>query len=264
MNNRLTVLVGFLLSSSLCWAAPSFTSIDQASFDKISKEFSANFMHHSVQGAAPLGNIFGFELGILAGQTATPDTKDIVASSGGSDLDKIYHGGILAAVSVPLGISGELVYFPKTTASGVSLESTSLAAKLSLNTELLKMIPFNLALRAFYTDSKLSFDQQVGAVSSTVTDTDKVTGFQLLLSPAMPVIEPYAGLGIVSAKNTLSTTGGSIFSSGLTTGSSFDGSYNSTQLLAGITARLVFVSLGLEYSNAFGASSYTAKLAASF
>jgi hypothetical protein len=81
----------------------------------------------------------------------------------------------------------------------------------------------------------------------------------------IPILEPYIGLGYLSANGTLSQTGDttvSIFANGA---KSMDSSPTSTQLLVGLDIRLLFVlGLGVEYSRAFGTESYTGKLSLKF
>lgn len=256
--------VGLLISLS-AKAEPEFRNITDAEFEDMSKELSANFIHHSVQGAAPLGSIWGFELGLLAGQTPVPKTNDIVKRSGGQDFPNLYHAGLLGVLSVPFGITGEVAMTPKTSVGDLELEKLSLALKLSLNTELLQIIPFNLAFRAFTSSSKFTFKQNSGGINGTIEDKNDSTGLQLLASPSLPFIEPYVGIGTISAKNALSMTGtGNIFSNTYTTSQSADKSVSTTQYLLGVTANLAITSLGLEYSSAFGTSTYTAKFALGF
>ncbi len=258
--------LAFLLPNNNALAAgPSFTNLTQSNFEDISKELSANFMHHSVLGAAPLGKVFGFELGLVGGQSPCPEINTIVKNSGGSDFPNLYHAGILGAVSVPFGITGEIVMLPKTSASDASFEMTSMAAKLTLD-ETLLVLPFNLAFRGFYTTSKFSFTQTISSALATVQNEDKVQGFQMLVSPKLPLVEPYAGVGYVSAKNSLSVSGtaGNIFLPSFTSSQSAESTPTSTQFLLGINANLLFFHLGAEYSNAFGKNTYTGKLAFGF
>ena len=239
-------------------AAPAFTSLSEQDFEDVSKEFSGNFMHHSVQGAGTLGSVFGFEFGLIGGQQASPKISDIAVRSGGSSVPNLYHAGLLGVISVPLGITAEVVLLPKTSASDASFQTTSLALKYTMNPVL-----FNLAVRGFYSSSAFSFTQGVGN-TVTVEDTNKVTGLQLLISPKLPIVEPYAGIGYASATNSLTATGGSIFLPGYTTSQSMEKTPTSTQILLGVTANLLFFHLGAEYSNAFGTSAYTGKLAFGF
>ncbi len=259
------LLALFVAISFQAKADPSFTNLTASDFEKISKELSANFLHHSVQGAAPLGSLWGFEIGLLAGQTAVPNTSDIVKRSGSGDFPNLYHAGLLGVLTAPFGITGEAALLPKTKMGDLEIEKTSLALKLSLNTELLQIIPFNLAFRGFMSNSKFNFKQNSGGVNGTIEDKNSSSGIQLLASPSLPFIEPYVGIGHVSAKNELSVSGtGSIFDTSYTTGQKSDTSMSSTQYLLGVTAQLLVMNLGLEYSSAFGANTYTAKLAFGF
>jgi len=78
------------------------------------------------------------------------------------------------------------------------------------------------------------------------------------------VIEPYVGIGTVTAKNDLSYSGTSIFNSSLTTSTSASKSPTSTQMLLGVNVNVLFFHLGAEYFSAFGTSGYSAKLAFGF
>jgi hypothetical protein len=258
-------MIAGLLFPAFALAAPSFTSLSEADFENISKELSGNFMHHSVQGASSLGKIFGFELGLVAGQQAVPKINEIVVRSGGSEFKNLYHAGLLGVLSVPLGFTGEIVMVPKTTASDASVEMNSMALKWTAN-ESLAFLPINVALRYFMSTSKFSFKQTISSADATVENTGSVSGLQILVSPSLPLLEPYAGIGMVSGKNKLAVTGtvGNIFAGTFTSSQSAEKTVSSTQFLVGLHANLLLAKLGLEYSTAFGASAYTAKLAFGF
>ena len=68
----------FLLTALQAFAAPSFTGITASDFDSITKEFSANFTHSSILGASKMGTVLGVQVGLIAGQTGTPNTDAIV------------------------------------------------------------------------------------------------------------------------------------------------------------------------------------------
>ncbi|MFZ4403936.1 MAG: DUF6588 family protein [Pseudobdellovibrionaceae bacterium] len=243
---------------------PTFTSITSAQFDDISKELSANFTHASVQGPASLGNIFGFQLDLVGGLTQTPNIDTIVkTANSSSSFSQAPHGGIGATVSIPIGITAEVVFIPKTTMSDVSFQTTSFGLKLSMN-QLIPVLPVNLSLRGIYSSSTFDFSQTVNSVKTDVSDKNSVTGIQLLLGPKVPIIEPYIGVGALSATNELTYTGSTIFSSAFTTSSSAISKPSSTQLLAGLAFNVALVNFGLEYSSLFGASKYTAKFGFGF
>lgn len=259
------ILCVFLFLPTFAFAdSLSFTNLTQTDFENISKEMAGNFTHHSVQGAAPLGHIFGFELGLIGGQEGSPKIDDIVKRSGGSGLSNLYHAGLLGVVSVPFGITGEVVVMPKLSSNNADLQMTSLALKLSLNSSLLTVLPFNLALRGIASSAKFSFQQDNGGTNIKVENETKVSGLQILASPSLPVVEPYAGVGFLSGKNTLSATGGTIFDPSFTASQSSENTVNSTQVILGVTANLLAFHVGAEYSSAFGANSITGKLAFGF
>ena len=187
MRTSLVFSVLCLLGSS-AFAATSFTNVTQDDYNNITKEFSANFTHSSVTGASTLGKIFGIELALVGGSTASPNISSIVQRSGGSSISNLIHGGVLIGASVPFGISGELVTIPKMSSSDASFQLSSLAVKWTMD-EVFTVLPFNLALRGLYSTSKFSFSQTISGLDSTVSNDNKVTGLQLLASPKLPFLE---------------------------------------------------------------------------
>lgn len=252
-----------LLCSSIGFAA-SFTNLTDEDFQKISKEFSANFTHHSVQGANTLGKVFGFEFGLLGGLTNSPDSDAVAkASTPPSTLPNLANGGLLLSVSVPLGFTGEIVTVPSTSTGDGTFKTMSFGLKWTSN-DAFPVLPINMALRLTSSSSDFSFTQTASGVTSTVTNTNKSTGLTLLLSPKLPVVEPYVGIGTLSASNTLSVNGTAIFDPSFTAAQSAEATPKSTLILAGVTANLLFFRIGAEYFSAFGTSGYTAKLAFGF
>lgn len=239
-------------------AGPGFTNLSQSDFDKAIKELSANSSYHSVTGAGTLGTVFGFELAVVGGLTNTPDinalSKQVDASA---DVGRLPHAALLLGASVPLGFTGELLYFPEMTFSTVKYSQFGASLKWTATEAL--VLPFNLAVRGFITSNKMSFDQTQSGSNITVTEENSQTGIQLLASPAFPMVEPYVGVGLVNAKGKMSVTGSStIFA--FTSARSAESAPTTTQFLAGINLNLLILNLGLEYSSAFGTSSYNAKL----
>jgi hypothetical protein len=260
---RLTSLL--LLSFSVsAQAGIGFTNLTSSDFDKISKEFSGNFSHTSVTGAGTLGTLFGFEVGLVGGLTSSPEIDSIVSRSlPGESLANLYHGGVLGALSIPFGLTGEILLIPTMKASDASFQMTSLALKWTMSESVL-ILPVNVAVRGFLSSSDFEFKQSSGGIDGTVKNKNSVTGLQLLVSPNLPFVEPYAGVGFLSGKNSLSLSGtGTIFDTSLTTGQSADSTNSSTQLLLGVNLRLL-VSVGLEYARSFDTSRYTGKVGFSF
>lgn len=261
MKSFIAALV--LLTSTLAQAEPTFTNITSQDFEDISKEMSANFTHNSMLGAAKMGSLLGVQVGLVGASTSTPKTNDIVKRNADAELPNMYNAGLLVAVGIPFGIAFEGVLLPETKASGASISVTSLAVKYNMN-DLIPILPLNLALRGFYSSAKFKFDQTVSSVTSSVENKTSVSGLQILLSPMTPLIDPYVGIGLLSASNTLETSGTSIFDPSYTTSQSESKSISGTQFLAGVDLNLLLFKLGAEYSQAFGTSRYGLKLAVGF
>jgi hypothetical protein len=274
----LTVIMAstaFLVSSQALAAAPHFNNISQGDFDRVTKEFSANDNLNDVMPASSLGTIFGFELGLIGGLTKTPGTNAVVQSaSPGTEVSQVPHVGLLGAVSVPFGFTGEVSFLPASTVNGVTDKQLGAALKWTFSDVLPSELPVNFAVRGFVTSSEYSFANTIQnsstfgqPVNTTATYTGTVTGIHLLASPKIPLglIEPYIGFGAVSGKGHLGvsgTTTGVLF----TDSQSQSGSSSSSgsELLVGINAQLLVLVLGAEYTRSFGTDTFTGKLSFRF
>lgn len=245
-------------------ADPSFNNIDENDLSEITKGAGANFLHNSMMGAAPMGTLFGFQVGVIASRTAVPKIDDIAKQNGG-ELPALYNAGLLGAIGLPLGISGEAVLIPKITSGDAEIQSTSLAVKWNIN-EVVPVLPVNVAVRGFYTKAEFSFEQTVSSQNATVANETNVSGLQLLVSPMLPLIEPYAGIGYVKADNDLSVSGtsGSIFDGAYTSGQSASKKESDTQLFVGVEGSLALFKLGAEFSRAFDNNRFGIKIALGF
>ncbi len=245
-------------------ADPSFSNLTASDFESITKEVSANFAHSPILGASKMGSILGFQVGLIGAQTGTPNTDAIVKRSGGSGLPFLYNAGVLAAIGIPMGIAFEAVLIPKLTTSGASVSSNSFAVKMNIN-DVIPVLPINLALRAFYSNASFDFAQTVSSVNVSVSNKTKVTGIQLLLSPMLPVFEPYVGIGLLSGTNELSVTGSNpIFDPAYSTSQSETKTVSATQIIAGADVNLLIMKIGAEFTQSFGASRTAVKLAFGF
>lgn len=259
-----SIIAALLLFSLHVSADPNFTNISESDLDSITKEMSANFVHSSILGASKMGTIFGFQVGLIAAQTGTPNIDAIVKRNAGSELPNLYNAGLMGAVGIPMGIAFEAVIIPKMTASGASMSATSLAIKLNIN-EMIPVLPLNLALRGLYSNANFDFSQTVSSTLVDVSNKTTVTGIQLLLSPMLPVVEPYVGIGLLTGTNELGVTGSNpIFAPGYSTSQSEKKSVTATQMLVGVDVNLLVIKLGAELSQSFGASRMGLKLAVGF
>lgn len=261
------------LSGNSALGAPAFTDLSQQDFDSIGKELSANTTLHNVMGAAGLGSIFGFEVGLVAGVATTKEIERLVKeASPSTEVSVIPHAGLVGAVTVPFGLTAELAIVPTVKAEGAEYSSFAGAVKWALSDGLLPIIPFNLAVRGFLANSEFKFNQTINNASTGNVPTNvnvsyegSVMGLQLLASPKLPIVEPYVGLGYLSGKGDLGVSGSATATFfDFTSAQSATTKPTSSQFLAGLNVRLMLLSLGAEYSRAFGADTFTGKLALAF
>ena len=148
----------------LPWSAQasnlSFTNITADDFDKIVKEFSANSQFTTVSPASSLGQTWGVELGVIGGLTDTPDIQSVVNRadpSSAADLDRFPHASILAAVSVPFGITAEAAFVPKITRDNINYQQFGGAVKWTFTDVFFPEFPLTMAPRFFYTKTSTAF-----------------------------------------------------------------------------------------------------------
>ena len=256
MKKNLFLLI--LVAPFMALAGPDFSNLDESDMKTLAKGFGANFAHNSMMGASKLGEVFGFQLGLTAAQTDVPKIDDLAAENG-TKLKSLFNAGLMGAVGIPFGISFEAVMIPEMKSDGAELSNTSLAVKWNIN-DVIPILPVNLALRGFSSNAKFGFTQDG---TNDVENETSITGAQLLLSPMIPLVEIYVGVGMLNAKNKLSATT-TIFDGAYSASTSSDESVSGTQFLAGVEANLVLMKLGAEYSQAFGNSRIGLKLSFGF
>ncbi len=260
----------FAIAPSAKAAGPGFNNLSQTDFDNAIREMSANSTYHSVSGASTLGTVFGFEFGVIAGLSNSPKINELSKQVDSSaDISRLPHGVLKIAASVPLGFTGEILFFPETTFSNIKYSQFGGSLKWTTSPA---MLPFNLAVRGFVTGNKMSFDQTLQNASTgnvptavTVREENSQLGLQFLASPSLPFVEPYAGVGFVKANGKLAVSGtstGTIFS--FTNAQSAESAPTTVQYLLGVNVNLLIVNLGLEYMRAFDTDTYNAKIALTF
>ncbi|MCP4912380.1 MAG: hypothetical protein GY909_04620 [Oligoflexia bacterium] len=260
------LLISFALCGSVIAGSPSLDNITSSDLDSISKEFSANFVHRPVSPASPLGDIIGVEVGLVAGQTDAPKIKEISQREDptADNLDSLYHAGIHIAVSVPFGITGELIALPETELGDVSLKNTSFGLKYTFS-ELFDLPMVDLAIRGHYTSGDLNYSDRIDGVNTTISLDNSTSGFQLLASADLVIVEPFIGVGTVSRETTLKASGSArIFDTTFTTSQSSTVDGSSTQFLVGAQLNLLFLRVAAQYENVFDTSIVSGKLSFKF
>lgn len=264
MNKYLLIFCLMNGLASTGWASTAFQNLTTDDLKKINNDLSANFSHRSVTGAASLGVAFGLEAVAIVGSTNTPNLSEVSVASGGGELKSIATAGVLLAASIPFGITFEYMLLPSLNASGITLSGNSMGVRWLMN-DLIPILPVNLALRLNSSNAKFGFSQNINSVNGSVNSQTGVNEVSLYLSPKLPVVEPYVGIGLLTGQGKMDFTGtGTIFNSTVTTGNSAQTNLSSTKMVAGVSIWLPFLSLGVEYVNQFGTSGYGAKFGISF
>lgn len=243
----------------------AFSQITQNDFEQIAKEVSANFTHTSVSGATSLGTVFGFQLGLVLGQTKTPGLNTLAKRADQNiNIDEVIHGGLLGQLTIPAGVTFEALVLPAVGSKDFKAKNTSFAVKWTL-TEFLLDLPLDLAIKGFYTKAELDTKQRVSNAEQSIGLEDKMMGLAVLVSKSFGIVEPYAGLIHNRASVDMGYSGGAnIFSSTYTTSQNATVNTQSTGYLLGAEVKLLFFNAGAEFTRIFGANRYTAKLAFSF
>lgn len=255
---RSCVVLCLILCSLPTWAANfSLSNIDDEDMKQIVGDISTNFLHTTVSGASTLGTLFGFELGLIGGQTNTPHINDLVKlTDPTATADKIPHAGLIGILTVPLGITAEMGLLPRLGKEDFRLSSTSVAVKWT-PTEILLDWPLSLAVKASYTQSKLAFKQEISNVPISYDYQNKQTAVMVMVSKNLAIVEPYFGFGTVSAKGDLAADVNTVFTSGVY---ELGAKRTGTIWVVGTELKLLVVKLGAEYTNMFNTSRVTGKL----
>lgn len=258
------LIVAFTTASLGFWANAQdlkIEDIDKSQFKNLIGDFSANSLHTSVQGAAPLGDIWGFEVGLVGGLTQTPELDKIVKQAeAGASADQIYHAELLGVLSVPFALTGEIGLIPKLGGDDFKFSAMSLALKFT-PTELFFELPVDIAVKAALTKVEAEFHQEVNGNPVDYDFTNDVTHIGVFVSKNFVVLEPYAGVGLVNAKGDLSFSGTAlVFDPTYTVGTSASEKTSSTAFILGTEAKLLLLKLGLEYTHVFDTSRFTGKI----
>ncbi|PWU12693.1 MAG: hypothetical protein C5B49_15890 [Bdellovibrio sp.] len=268
---RILLFLNCMICPSLVLAqTPTWNNLSQSDLDGIMRDFGTNMKFSSVSPASSLGHLFGFEVGAVVGLTRTPNL-DSVAQRVGDSVSELPHVALLGALSLPLGLTAEIMLLPKTNLGGGSFHQFGGSFKWTLTDSI--PLPFDLALKAHYSSGNWSFSQTINnastgniPVTGNVSMNSNIFGGEVLASVNLLIFEPYIGVGTLQASGNMTVDGttGTIFDTSFGGSQSGRSTVNGFEYFAGAILKLAIFHIGLEYSNALGDSRYDAKLSLAF
>ena len=276
LNAFCSVIIS-IVSTSVQAAKPKLNNVSKGELDAILEEFAANFVHTSVSPAKSLGAVWGVEVGVVAGITETPELEKLVKKAdANTTVDKIPHAGALLAGSVPYGIGFEINMFPEKTFSGIKIKNTGGALKWTVSDVFFSSLPIDVAVKAHYSKSTLSYSQTINNsstantdVDSTITVENKIKGANITVSGDILIFQPFVGFGFAESDGKVGVTASgtaTIFDQSITATNSQSASSkpSSAHLFAGLQFDLWLVNIAAEYTQVFGAKRYSAKFSFHF
>lgn len=241
-------------------AGPQFSNLSNEDVKDVVREFGANFSHSTVS-APETDGMWGLELGLIAGKTATPDLKRIVENSGGdgSDAENLFHAGIIGRVHLPLDLFAEINLLPEQEFDDISVQNRSYGVGWNLGR--LVGLPLDIAIGAQRANGEMSFTQS-SPTPSTITLETMTTNYWVGVSKSFAFFTPYFKVGSTSIEGDLTGTT-SIF--GFTASTKqhvnpMSGNY----LVLGANIQLALLKFGLETSEVSGVKRVTGKLSFDF
>lgn len=270
---RFSFLFSILLFTATTHAQTlKFDQIDQSDLDAISKDLTATFTHSTVSGASSLGDVFGFEIGLIGGTTKTPEIdKRVKEVDPGASAGQLPNAVLLGQISVPFGFTFEMTYFPAVGSDSFKYSNTGLGIKWTVPDMVLDL-PVDLAAKINYTTTNMSFKQTINnastgnmPVDSTIESKNNILAYGVFVSKSFVIVEPYFGITFINGKSDLSVTGtGTIFDSAYTSGQSGSSTTTGTMMTLGVDFDLAILKLGAEYGSILGTSRFLGKLGFGF
>lgn len=262
----------FFSLSVFAASTPTFDDLSDADFDSIAKDFSGMFVHTSATPPTSLGKVFGVEAAIIAGAAEIPGVESISQRFDPSiEIPYAPFAMLYGAVSVPFGITIETNILPETEVSELELSHFGAAVKWSITDNFLESLPFDLAIKTFFSKSEIGFSQTVTsggpAINVDVGFENTMSGAELLFGWDFLVVQPYVGAGYVNSRSDLRGVAAadptySLFVDNVSESKST--SVSSARFIAGCQFNLAVLKTSVEYNNVFGNNRVAVKLGVGF
>ncbi len=265
MKMALACLLALISFSAL--AIPALNNLSKEDVEKVGNEFAANFSHTTVS-APETDGLWGAEVGLIGGATASPNLRKIVNSSGGdgSDFKHIYHGGLMGRAHLPLDFFFEATYFPQREISDVKVQNKTIGA--GWNAGGFFGLPLDLAAGINFSSGDVAFTQnQAGTVTGAtkVNVNTKSSIYWIGASKTFLFFTPYVKVGYAhtQAEIDVSNSGNvGIFSYKAAQNETVD--KNGAYLTIGGNLQFFFFKLGFEGTQINTVKSLTGKLSLDF
>jgi hypothetical protein len=238
-----------------------FSNITQTEMEAIVNEFTANFAPTTVSSAAPLGKIFGFELGILGGGTKAKNIETYAERSTSEDQpSSLPHAALFGALSLPFGITVEAGAVPSMKVDGGEFKYSFVGAKWTFLDTII-----DLAAKVNVAKVGFTFTQTSGGVNGVVDFDDTIQTLMIMASKNFLIIEPYIGTGIIRADGKMKVTGtGTIFDSTYTNSQEATQTPTGNYTVIGANLNLFIIKFGLEFAKTMSTDSVTGKFSIYF
>jgi hypothetical protein len=250
---------------------PAFKDLSKKQLEDIGNEFAVNFSHTSV--AAPETNgLWGVEVGLVAGQSGTPELKKAVDQAGedGSKFKNLYTAGLMARVHFPFDLFVEASALPKRDISNVEIANRTFGV--GWNVGRFASLPQDIALGLNTSNSDIKFDQVINNTSTGNIDVNsnmklnsQSTVYWLGVSKTFLFITPYVKFGAASTKSNLNIdASGNATVFNFTTNQKADVSSSGGYYAIGANLQFLLFRFGVEASNTIGVKRVAGKFSIAF
>jgi len=259
----------FLLANPAVADEPTFDNLSDEDLELITQEFSAMFVHTSATPPTALGKVFGIEAGIIASAVKSKSIEEISKRvDSNAEVPFLPSAVIFGAVSVPYGFTIETNILPEVELSGLEASHYGAGVKWSLTDNLLPDLPFDLAVKTYYSKSEVSFNQVIpGSGQVDVGFENSMYGADVLFGLDLVAIQPYVGAGFVNSDSEIDGTAAADPSYSLfldNVSRSKKSSAESMRLTAGCQFNLTLLKLTAEYNRVFDRDRLSVKLGLAF
>lgn len=251
--------LSLLVSLSAYADGPQFSNLSKDDVEDVAREFGSNFTH-TVLAAPETDGVWGVEVGVVAGQTASPEFKEVIEKSGGDgqDFKNIYHAGAIARVHFPFDLFAELNILPEQEFSDVTVKNRSFG--FGWNAGGFFSWPVDVAIGVGRANSEVTFTQTT-PIPARITLETQTTNVWVGASKTFWFFTPYIKLGSSRIEGDLSATGSIL---GYTASTKEDVVLSGRYLALGANFQFSFLKLGVEHTRTQDTRRLSAKLSLDF